>query len=89
MQVLNNSEATFMLTHKSKILPNINMTLSVADEGIIKARWYWTNQEASNRNFTEVPDEVIDSTKTSFPGSAIGRHVIITKDPFTIQFVQQ
>jgi hypothetical protein len=82
--------ATMQLIHKGGVLPDLNLTVRIFDEGIINVKWtWWDTANNKVRHHPEIPKLIVDTTRPTPAGQEIGRHVIITADPFTIQFVVQ
>jgi hypothetical protein len=74
------------LIHKAGILPDLNFTVRMFDEGIVNVKWTWLNATNDKRQHPEVPDILVDTSRASPQGQAVGRHIIIQADPFMIRF---
>ena len=86
------TETSMRLIHKKGILPDLNLTLRVYDEGIVNVRWTWMNPGVNNsRMHYEIPEVLVNTTHSSRKNGtdAIGKHIIISVDPFKLEFTQQ
>ena len=76
--------ASMILIHKGGILPDLNLTVRMFDEGIVNVKWTWANSTNGRRQHPEIPEILVNTSRSSPESQAIGRHVIIQADPFMI-----
>ena len=81
--------ATLRLIHKGGILPDINFTVRMFDEGIVNVHWTWASTTNGKRQHPPVPDLLVDTSRPTPQGQAVGRHLIVQADPFLIKFAVQ
>ena len=60
--------ATMRLIHKAGILPDLNFTVRMFDEGIVNVKWTWLNATNGKRQHPEVPDILVDTSRASPQG---------------------
>ena len=80
------------LIHKAGLLPDLNLTLRVYDEGIVNVRWTWMSPGTNNsRKQFEIPEVLVNTSHAPRANGtdAIGKHVIIYNNPFRLEFTQQ
>jgi hypothetical protein len=53
------------LMHKIGVLPDINITLRVFDEGIINVKWTWPQDTTGKRRHFEIPETVVNTSRPS------------------------
>jgi hypothetical protein len=53
------------LIHKAGILPDLNFTVRMFDEGIVNVKWTWLNATNGKRQHAEVPDILVDTSRAS------------------------
>jgi|LauGreDrversion4_2_1035121.scaffolds.fasta_scaffold38232_7 hypothetical protein len=55
--------ATLRLIHKGGILPDINFTVRMFDEGIVNVHWTWASTTNGKRQHPPVPDLLVDTSR--------------------------
>lgn len=56
---LTSSNATFLLTHNAKVLPDLNVTLKVLSSNILNVKWTFATVPEGWRTPFEIPEEII------------------------------
>ena len=62
-EALKKPEVSMRLIHRIGILPDLNITLKVFDEGIINVRWTWPNDQDAKRKQFEIPETVVNTSR--------------------------
>ena len=64
-KILGQPSATMRLIHKAGILPDLNFTVRMFDEGIVNVKWTWLNATNGKRQHPDVPDILVDTSRAS------------------------
>lgn len=86
--VLSSNEGSIPLVHKAGVLPDLNLTLRIFEDGILNVKWTWNTDKlpSGKRRHFEVPHDIVDTSRPSKKGDALGRHITIQRNPFALNF---
>ena len=63
--------------------------MKIYEDGILNVRWTWEEAHPEGkRPHYDVPNDFVNTSKPAKQGDILGRHVRITRMPFSINFTQ-
>jgi hypothetical protein len=81
---LKNSQATFVVTHNAKVLPDLKVSLKVTESNTLNVKWTFDKLPDDWRTPFEIPNEIIE-IKNPRQYVQLSKYVEVTDKPFGLK----